>query len=684
METTQKALSNNRPFNIKKEISGAIFKQLQDKNYERRKFAGVELQKVIKTHLDKKNLSAFKTSADYFRVEYLESKNDQLKKGGLMAYSALASSLIENEEGLKLISTLIDPVLGALNQADSRVKFYAVETVYNIAKVGRKHSLQRFTETFNAMVGLMVDSDEEVRKAAEKLDSLLKTILVECEADENYFDSEKFMDYINEYLPSVEDTNIQQTIVSWFMVLDSIPDFDLIKYLHKFLEGFFIMLRSSRKEINNTVYKFLNDILQEISENFDNVEIDLEFLLEVLVTLIRTEKGIVRKEACIWMLELLMRGGKSLTSRYDDCLRSVLECLSDTENGIAEIAEECNAYMLSLVKKFSHNKEFFDSSSLVEILIANINHESMKTRFAVIEWIINLQIYCPQTIQPSIEKLMETLTARLNDPVTDVSDQALYVLCSIANYKGFFEKVLHNILNLFLKNRTLLENSGIKIVKALCTELGSKPVYIGFAKLLYNEPNLEFTRKIIEILCELLLTDETLDELRERLKYCLENEDQEAIEFFEALFKTWSHNAGAALSLTYLIQAYKLAYEALHILSRSHIGVELLKQFSRLVDLLDSHIFVHLRLQMLEHHRHPFLLRSLYAILMFLPPSRAYQILQLRLKDISTLHKNYPQQSEDQLTKMNLVHYDELITRFIQINLPKERIKNLKAFGEFV
>jgi hypothetical protein len=45
---------------------------------------------------------------------------------------------------------------------------------------------------------------------------------------------------------------------------------------------------------------------------------------------------------------------------------------------------------------------------------------------------------------------------------------------------------------------------------------------------------------------------------------------------------------------------------------------------------------------MLEHHKHPFLLKSLYAVLMVLPPCRAYKTLQLRLKDISSLHKSLP------------------------------------------
>ena len=63
-------------------------------------------------------------------------------------------------------------------------------------------------------------------------------------------------------------------------------------------------------------------------------------------------------------------------------------------------------------------------------------------------------------------------------------------------------------------------------------------------------------------------------------------------EFFDALFRAWGVNPGAALILTFLVQAYRLAYEMLKILARSRIGAQLLKQLTWLVQLLDSPAFV--------------------------------------------------------------------------------------------
>ena len=101
----------------------------------------------------------------------------------------------------------------------------------------------------------------------------------------------------------------------------------------------------------------------------------------------------------------------------------------------------------------------------------------------------------------------------------------------------------------------------------------------------------------------------------------------------------------------------------------------MLQQLARLVQLIDSPVFVRkfyvdLRIQMLEHHRHPFLLKSLYAILMVLPPSSAYKTLQLRLKDISSLHKSLPAKKLEELKSVNLIKNEELKTCFMQANSP--------------
>ena len=60
----------------------------------------------------------------------------------------------------------------------------------------------------------------------------------------------------------------------------------------------------------------------------------------------------------------------------------------------------------------------------------------------------------------------------------------------------------------------------------------------------------------------------------------------------------------------------------------------------KLVQLLESPIFVHLRLQLLDrsHPQHEALMKSLYGLLMLLPQTTAYKTLYNRLTAVSSLH----------------------------------------------
>jgi vacuole morphology and inheritance protein 14 len=67
------------------------------------------------------------------------------------------------------------------------------------------------------------------------------------------------------------------------------------------------------------------------------------------------------------------------------------------------------------------------------------------------------------------------------------------------------------------------------------------------------------------------------------------------------------------------------------------VTVGFLMQLDKLVQLIESPIFIHTRLQLLEPQRHPFLLKSLYAVLMMLPQSSAFAALKTRLESVAPL-----------------------------------------------
>ena len=73
------------------------------------------------------------------------------------------------------LATVVPAVLNSLVDADARVRYYACEALYNIAKMSREDFLEpHFNSTFDALFRLVADPDAAVNQACTFLDSLMK------------------------------------------------------------------------------------------------------------------------------------------------------------------------------------------------------------------------------------------------------------------------------------------------------------------------------------------------------------------------------------------------------------------------------------------------------------------------------------------------------------------------------
>lgn len=88
-------------------------------------------------------------------------------------------------------------------------------------------------------------------------------------------------------------------------------------------------------------------------------------------------------------------------------------------------------------------------------------------------------------------------------------------------------------------------------------------------------------------------------------------EAEAGADLFHCLYSSWSHSAGAVLSLCFLAGAYSHACDVITAYADLPMGVEVLVQIDRLVQLLETPIFTYLRLQLLQPARYPDLIRCL-------------------------------------------------------------------------
>ena len=108
----------------------------------------------------------------------------------------------------------------------------------------------------------------------------------------------------------------------------------------------------------------------------------------------------------------------------------------------------------------------------------------------------------------------------------------------------------------------------------------------------------------------------------------------EGASLFQTIYPAWSHNPVSLLSLCLLTQAFEHAAELVVQFAKFEMTLAFLVQIDKLVQLFESPIFTHVRLQLLEPEQHPSLIKALCGILMLLPQSPAFHTLKNRLASV--------------------------------------------------
>ncbi|KAK7830394.1 hypothetical protein U0070_018902, partial [Myodes glareolus] len=218
--------------------------------------------------------------------------------------------------------------------------------------------------------------------------------------------------------------------------------------------------------------------------------------------------------------------------------------------------------------------------------------------------------------------------------------------------------------------------------RQLCLLLNAENIFHSMADILLREEDLKFASTMVHTLNTILLTSTELFQLRNQLKDLKTLESQN---LFCCLYRSWCHNPVTTVSLCFLTQNYRHAYDLIQKLyplivvqspskdqewpcchlpvlsSRAwditkafrlgcydipngetfldcppsgdlEVTVDFLTEVDKLVQLIECPIFTYLRLQLLDVKNNPYLIKALYGLLMLLPQSSAFQLLSHRLQ----------------------------------------------------
>ena len=595
--------------------------------------------------------------------DFARSKNYNHRKGGLIGLAAAAIGLMPDVD--KYLNLLIPPVLECFEDPESRVCYYACESMYNIAKVARNNMLTYFNQIFDGLCKLFAHVDIDVKNGANLLDRLVKDIVTDSET----FDVESFIPLLQKHITRTKPY-IRQLLVSWISVLDAVPDINLLDYLPEFLDGLLNMLSDRNKEIMQAAGNVLNDFLSGIKSS-DVIEFGP--MVSILVVQCRAKDNVIRSTSLAWLGEFILLAGTKLLLFYSDMLGSVMFCISDADNEIKQQAKTINQRLLSLV---STTDEPFDLSPLLQTLTYELVSDHVSSRVAALNWINMLHEKDAKELNKSFEHLLPALLRALSDHSDEVVLINLQVIARICLDEAQFSRVLNALVILLQDDKLLLETRGALIIRKLCALLDSKSIYVSIATILNDKADLEFSSVMVQTLNLILMTAPELAPLRKALRETFRNNSAD-VETFVILFKSWCHNPVATFSLCLLAQAYDLSSSLIMKFAEIDVTVGFLMQIDKLVQLIESPIFIHLRLELLEVNSKPHedLLKSLYGLLMLLPQSQAYKTLSDRLTTVSSLQMYVKGNSNPSMfsslgqgtSDSQSVLYAELLKRFEEV-----------------
>uniref|UniRef100_A0A803SS37 Protein VAC14 homolog n=1 Tax=Anolis carolinensis TaxID=28377 RepID=A0A803SS37_ANOCA len=698
-------------------LTPSIVRALNDKLYEKRKVAALEIEKLVREFVAQNSTAQIKHVILILSQEFALSQHPHSRKGGLIGLAACSIAL-GKDSGLYL-KELIEPVLTCFNDADSRLRYYACEALYNIVKVARGSVLPHFNVLFDGLSKLAADPDPNVKSGSELLDRLLKDIVTES----NKFDLISFIPLLRERIYS-NNQYARQFIISWILVLESVPDINLLDYLPEILDGLFQILGDNSKEIRKMCEVALGEFLKEIKKNPSSVK--FAEMANILVIHCQASDDLIQLTAMCWMREFIQLAGRVMLPYSSGILTAVLPCLSydDRKKRILAVANVCNQSLMKLVipeddevadegkpglaslptdtdqeeslskqegvsggcldtsgdSNFSSTSVFMPASAerlqvtlnldgIVQVLDCHLHDAGagMMTRIAVLKWLYHLYIKTPRKMFRHTDSLFPILLKTLSDESDEVSADLLEggpregpllrlrthdfslqrpgslvmrlgrrgakgsMECSptTPTMNSYFYKFMINLLKRFSSERKLLETRGAFIIRQLCLLLNAENIFHSMADILLREEDLKFASTMVHTLNTILLTSSELFQLRNQLK---DLKTPESRNLFCCLYRSWCHNPVTTVSLCFLTQNYKHAYDLIQKFGDLEVTVDFLIEVDKLVQLIECPIFTYLRLQLLDVKSNPFLIRALYGLLMLLPQSSAFQLLSHRLQ----------------------------------------------------
>ena len=313
-------------------LSPHCVRALCDKMYDKRKAAALEIEKLTKDCIQINNHTQVRKLLQVLGSDFAGSQNPNMRKGGLIGLAAMAIGM--GAESKKYVNDLVKPVLNCMDDSDSRVRFYACESLYNVTKVARDDILPLFNDLFVAMAKVVTALDQSVRTAAELLDRLLKDIITE----NKNFSTEAFIPTLKHCMYT-EDPFGRMFCIGWVQAMHKVPNPTVVKFLPELIDPLFRFLMDPRPEIYVRCQRELENFLELVKQSPPEKE-DFVLMVNNLVVHVQSEHIRMQTMSVHWIRAFVEISGPSVFPYTSGILAALLPNFSYDEERRRSVTEQ--------------------------------------------------------------------------------------------------------------------------------------------------------------------------------------------------------------------------------------------------------------------------------------------------------------------------------------------------------
>ncbi|KAI0880989.1 vacuole morphology and inheritance protein [Annulohypoxylon maeteangense] len=416
-----------------------IQRLLNDKLYDKRKTGALELERSIRELVAVKDYKRVSDILDQLCNDYAYAVHQpHARNGGLIGLAAAAIAL--GSELPRYLEVIVPPVLACFTDQDARVRYYACESMYNIAKVAKGEILKYFNHIFDALCKLGADSELSVKNGAELLDRLIKDIVSESAAtyvsvletdppppyevkdsdqdssqNQNPNPSPPTAFSLPDFIPLLKERIwvmnpfTRTFLVGWITLLDSIPDLELVTYLPEFLGGLLKFLSGNNADVHSATSACLDKFLNEIKR------------------IARVKKGITESKKS---------KGDGKRKREDSVDSGSMRLApDDAEEAGSTTANEDEDEVSSEDDWIPGQDVQINYKAILEILTATLDSPLEEdSLLESLRWIVSFLDICPEEVLPFTPKILAHLLPAMASGVEPIRQAAARVNTSLMDY----------------------------------------------------------------------------------------------------------------------------------------------------------------------------------------------------------------------------------------------------------